>query len=132
MAFNIMDCCKSKTYCTIDTNDASEKQNSMDYIKEHNLSLEEVRSTIADNLTEVIKKILLAGYQGNILITGGDILHCFINKLNVKELIPIIEIEPGVVLSIFEWNKKRYQIMSKSGGFGGENLISELVKKTKL
>mgnify|MGYP000866489217 FL=1 len=129
---NIMDCCKSKTYCTIDTNDTSEKQNSMDYIKEHNLSLEEVRSTIADNLTEVIKKILLAGYQGNILITGGDILHCFINKLNVKELIPIIEIEPGVVLSIFEWNKKTYQIMSKSGGFGGENLISELVKKTKL
>jgi len=46
--------------------------------------------------------------------------------LHIRELSPVGEPEAGVVLSEIHYNGGTYQVLSKSGGFGGEDLLISL------
>ena len=48
------------------------------------------------------------------------------NCVGAKELTPICELEKGVVLASFTYNGCTRHIITKSGGFGQENLLMEL------
>jgi len=127
----MIECCKAYHYCIIDTIDLENHGNFGRNIKGKFYEREKVRKTISDNLGYILKCIVDAGYEGNMLITGGDILQGFMKELGVTELIPLAEIRPGVVLSRFYWKDKDYQIVSKSGGFGERSLIIELSDEFK-
>lgn len=43
-------------------------------------------------------------------------------------MIPVCELVPGVVLSRTEYNGKRIDLISKSGGFGSAELLTDLAK----
>lgn len=45
------------------------------------------------------------------------------------EFIPVCELSQGVVLSRLKWKDKNLQIVSKSGGFGAENVLTEIADK---
>ena len=64
--------------------------------------------------------------HGPILLTGGDTLMRCLKRLDCREIKPILELYPGVVLSsAFIINRERL-IISKSGGFGEETLLTDL------
>ena len=48
------------------------------------------------------------------------------------KLIPLGELAPGVVLSQIEYRRKKYAILSKSGGFGSDRLLLDLKEKLSL
>ena len=45
------------------------------------------------------------------------------------ELIPVCELSQGVVLSMLKWEGQTLQIVSKSGGFGPVNVMTEIADK---
>ncbi|MGL5433956.1 MAG: four-carbon acid sugar kinase family protein [Lachnospiraceae bacterium] len=116
-------------YSILDTNDEPGGQDTLAYAREHNIDLETVRIRIASVLGLLLKELIAAGLEHTVLITGGDSLLGFMNQVSVCEMIPLCELAPGTVLSQFEINGRDYKVISKSGGFGGEDLLVELAGK---
>lgn len=50
----------------------------------------------------------------------------FMNQIKVYEMEPVCEMAPGTVLSRFRIGDNIYQAISKSGGFGSEELLTQL------
>ncbi len=110
----------------LDTNDPEDSFETMEYSKAHGLGIQEVRYTISTVLGMVVKKIIEEGIRSTMLLTGGDTLLGFMNQMNVQELQPVGELDMGTVLSGFETRGNHYYIISKSGGFGAENLFQKI------
>lgn len=91
-----------------------------------NLTLEEIRQRISRSLGRIIKGLLDRGADSRILIIGGDTLLAFLEAIRCTELTPVRELQPGVVLSLVTYQGKQYEVLSKSGGFGEENLLETL------
>lgn len=94
--------------------------------QELGLSLEEMRSRIAETMGKVTKALLDRGTDATLLITGGDTLLAAMGQLGQEELVPLREITPGVVLSQIRYQEHTYCLLSKSGGFGTRNLLTQL------
>ena len=63
------------------------------------------------------------------MCVGGDTLLELMGAVGVNELVPVCEVEKGVVLTTFTYRGKTYYIMTKSGGFGEEDLLVRLAGK---
>lgn len=61
------------------------------------------------------------------MITGGDCLFAFLQELQIDQICPLCEIQPGVVLSKLQYRQYDYFLLSKSGGFGKENLFDQVL-----
>ena len=48
------------------------------------------------------------------------------NRMRVRQMEPLLEVFPGVVLSVFEAGGKARYVITKSGGFGEETLLCDL------
>ena len=68
---------------------------------------------------------------GTLLITGGDTLLQCMDYMGVYEIEPLGEMDAGVVLSRFTYQGITRYVISKSGGFGAENLLTELAAALK-
>lgn len=90
------------------------------------LTLEEIRQRISHSLGRIIKDLLDKGADSRILIIGGDTLLAFLEAIDCTELTPVCELHPGVVLSLVTYRGKRYEVLSKSGGFGEKELLGIL------
>ncbi len=96
------------------------------YSKENNLPSTEYRFRIGQSLG-ILTQALWSKYSENtFLFTGGDTLFQSMKVLGVNTVEPIAEISPGVVLSTIEWKQKKRQVITKSGGFGNEELFEEI------
>ena len=60
------------------------------------------------------------------LITGGDTLLQGMNAMQVYRMLPLAEVFPGVVLSRVVLHGRERLIMTKSGGFGAESLLTDI------
>ena len=101
------------------------------YAKDHHLSQDELRIRISGNFASLMKRVLDEGLQATFLCTGGDTLLAFMQTVGVSELVPICEMEVGIVLTEFEYTEKKYHIITKSGGFGEKDLFVKLSQKLK-
>lgn len=88
---------------------------------------EELRSRISGRAGMLIRDMCDAGLDSRLMIVGGDTLLAFANAINCNEYYPICEVEPGVVLFTVSYNGNDYEIISKSGGFGDEDLLVKIV-----
>ena len=113
----------------IDTNDRNPGETEY-YAREHGLSAEGVRTGISAALGILLKRLLDGGVRCTLLLTGGDTLLGFMKQIGAGQLTPIKEEAPGVVLSKLEYNGYDYPIITKSGGFGNRELLSELAERT--
>lgn len=113
----------------LDSNDMPGREETKEYAKAHGLSLDQMRVQIAASYGHILKTLLEGGLESTILITGGDTLLGCMEELGVREMEPISEVAPGTVLSRFSLENKKYQIISKSGGFGKETLLIDLAHK---
>jgi len=119
-------CCMIEPRCILDSNDPEGSDETMEYAREHGLSLESVRRGIADSMGAILKNLVNRGFKSTLLITGGDTLLGFMNQLQVCEMEPLCEMAPGTVISRFRVGNSMYQAISKSGGFGSEELLVQL------
>lgn len=99
------------------------------YVQQHGIGLEQARRRIADNMGGVLKQMLKDGMSGTLLVTGGDTLLAFMQSIRQNALVPICEILPGVVLSQVTYAGRIYNLLSKSGGFGQEDLLTRLERR---
>ena len=120
---------KHNPHCIIETNDARGNQLTAGYAAAHGLDLETVRVRIAGNLGLLVGTLFSSPYLGTLLLTGGDTLLQCMNCLGVSELEPVCELAKGVVLAKFTYQDRTRYIITKSGGFGQENLLTTLASK---
>jgi uncharacterized protein YgbK (DUF1537 family) len=116
----------------LDVNDPQGCEDTNIYAREHNLTTEQLRMQISTNLAALIKGMLDNGLNATLLCTGGDTLMALMQEVDVSELTPICEMAIGVVLTEFIYKEKTYHIISKSGGFGDQDLLIELAEKISL
>ena len=63
------------------------------------------------------------------MLTGGDTLLQCMNSVGARELEPVCELESGIVLARFTYQGRTRYVITKSGGFGQENLLVELADR---
>lgn len=110
----------------VDCNCAGDLQATRRYAAGQGITLEYARCTVADAIGGILKRLLDMGLESTLLVTGGDTLMAFMRRIGQNQLCPICELAPGVVLSQIRYQNKRYNLISKSGGFGTETLIVRL------
>lgn len=118
--------CRDAVCCILDTNDEPGSLGAMSYAAKRGLTVEDVRVRISAALGRLVKLLLDQGVESTLMITGGDCLLGFMNQIHVYEMTPICEMAPGTVLSRFKIDGRSCEVISKSGGFGTENLMVEL------
>lgn len=111
-----------------DVNDPEGCEDTDNYAQEHNLTREQLRVQISDNLAALMKRMLDDGLNATLLCTGGDTLMALMKAVDVSELTPICEMATGVVLTEFIYKGRTYHIISKSGGFGEDDLLIRLAE----
>ena len=89
------------------------------------LQPDEIRRRVTSSLAEILAAAE-GEWPGTILITGGDTLAACLSRLGCRELEPLTELFPGVVLSRIRLEGRPRLVVSKSGGFGGEALLADL------
>lgn len=121
--------CRKHPVVIVDTFDEGEEQKTNQYAKEHGIQKKEIRYRISGCHGRIVRYLLEHGMRHTVMMTGGDTLMGFMKEIQCTQLYPICEIEKGVVLSRLEWEGKRIQIISKSGGFGCKNVIMKIADK---
>ncbi len=107
--------------------DSSGAEDETDTVKDRDLSGKSpaVRQFFSERLAETLEEAM-ESYDGTVMIIGGDTLSACLRKLGCRELKPVRELFPGVVLSKTIKDGKEKLIISKSGGFGEKELFSKL------
>lgn len=117
---------KNNKRCIVDTNDLEGMEETIEYGNKKNMSIEQIRLTISSNLGLIGKKLWDKGIRCTILFTGGDTLLGFMNKMGIHKMTPICELSHGTVLSEIVLAGEKLQVISKSGGFGSEDILKEI------
>jgi uncharacterized protein YgbK (DUF1537 family) len=110
----------------LDTADPASGENALDWGKRRGMDARQVGSRIADTLARLVKDIVETDPDRLLLLTGGDVLFHTMNVLGVTELEPLEEVSPGVILSLYRLGSSVRPVLTKSGGFGEEDLFVRL------
>ena len=111
----------------LDANDADGRNaESAAYAAARGMTTEDVRRTISGALGDILQHMLEGSAARTTLIIGGDTLLQCMNRMGVYRMKPLLEIYPGVVLSCFRYGSETRHVITKSGGFGRETLLTDL------
>ena len=99
------------------------------YAAARGMTIEDVRTGISRSVGYMVSRLFSCPALGTLLVTGGDTLPQCMDYMGARELQPLCELEPGVVLSRFTYQGYTRYIISKSGGFGEAGLIPSLAAK---
>lgn len=119
--------CKNAACCIIDSNDVEGSKETQGYAWAHHITLEQMRVRISETMGRVGRKLLEQRLEAVFMITGGDTLLGFMKELGVCELVPVCELSAGSVLTRLCYEGTDYHVITKSGGFGEEGLLEQLV-----
>lgn len=103
-----------------------EQETVQQYAGQMGFSPGEIRFRIASTMGAILKRLMDMGLRRTMLVTGGDTLLAFMEKLKLRELSPVCQLFPGVVLSQIQYQGSVYNLISKSGGFGKDSLLIDL------
>lgn len=95
--------------------------------KKLGLTYTECRFRIGESLGNLTKLMWTHHIEKTFLFTGGDTLLQSMKALDISNVKPESELSPGVVLSTIEWHNQKIQVITKSGGFGPENVLEQLI-----
>lgn len=100
-----------------------------DYMERGLYSLENVRVKIAEQMGEIMNRLIMLGLSPTLMVIGGDTLFHFVRKVKCRQISLLSELEKGVVYSRMKIGGNFYGVISKSGGFGDEALLVRLIEK---
>lgn len=113
----------------IDTNDFGSNKPTADYAAAHGMSIEQVRQAVSRSIGYLVSRLFPDANLGTLLITGGDTLLQCMDYMDIREIEPLRELDSGVVLSRFSYQGYTRYVISKSGGFGKEDLFVRLAER---
>ncbi len=116
-------------YCIIDSNNIGGIKENDKYAETIGIESSDIRLAVARSMGAILQGIFDCPDLGTLLITGGDTLLQCMQFMGVTMLEPICEMEPGIVLSRFEYEGTTRYVMTKSGGFGSADLFEKIAKK---
>lgn len=125
---SIRDMLSRNQYSIIDSNDKGSNAPTREYARIHEIDLDGVRLGISRSIGYIVEAIFDCPDLGTILITGGDTLLQCMQYMGVRTLEPVCEVESGIVLSRFGYRGNNRFVITKSGGFGSANLMSNIAK----
>ena len=123
----IVKLCETEKKIVVDTFDGEEDIH--EYRMIHGIPQADVRFLISESHGHIVKEIVDRRMDVTILMTGGDTLMGYMKLIGCTQLEPVCEIEPGAVVSMLVWNGYRQQVISKSGGFGTEDIMGRIAQK---
>lgn len=88
-----------------------------------------LRVGISGSVGQMFGALFGSEHLGTLLLTGGDTLLQCMNSVGARELEPVCELESGIVLARFTYQGRTRYVITKSGGFGQENLLVELADR---
>lgn len=110
--------------CLVDTGNVSDKPD--DHV---GISNDFDPDIIAGNLGKILGATLAEGMHPVIMIIGGDTLYHITDELSCLGLQLISEPERGVACIRMKTGTDEYTALTKSGGFGDEQLIVRLISR---
>lgn len=113
----------------LDSNDYPGENRTLSYADSHSIGLTGIRMRISESYGRILKGMIDQGLDSTLMITGGDTLLGCMRQLGIEEMEPGCELEPGIVLSTFHLKHRRWQVISKSGGFGSKDLLNRLAQQ---
>jgi len=120
MTSKAMDSIRSQGCCIIDVGHADS----------NSLGENNCRTVVASKLGSLAREILDNGFKGVVMFIGGDTLVSFISTSDIDEIKPVAEVKKGLVLSSIKYKNNKYQLLSKSGGFGDRHLLRNIYNMT--
>ena len=127
----LMECIAGSECFVLDTADPACGEKALDWGKNRGMDARQVGSRIADTLAHLVKELAEREPDRLMLLTGGDVLFHTMKVLGVKELEPVSEVSPGVILSLYRCGSSFRPVLTKSGGFGKEDLFVQLGEQTQ-
>ncbi len=119
--------CREKKKVIVDTFDQDDTKE--EFLKLHQIPKESVRFRISDSHGCIVDEIVSQKTDVTILMTGGDTLMGYMKKIGCTQIEPLCEIEQGVVVSSIVSGGRSVQVISKSGGFGTEDILCRIAEK---
>mgnify|MGYP000105113041 CR=1 FL=1 len=93
------------------------------------IDLDGLRVGISGSVGQMFGALFGSEHLGTLLLTGGDTLLQCMNSVGARELEPVCELESGIVLARFTYQGRTRYVITKSGGFGQEDLLVELADR---
>lgn len=121
--------CRNVKTLIVDTFDLEDGQATRRYAKDHGIDKDKIRYRISECHGKIVSYLVEGGLDYAVLMTGGDTLMGFMKEIGCSEIYPVCEIEQGAVLSRLLWKGRQIQVISKSGGFGSRDIITNITKK---
>ncbi|QTL99794.1 hypothetical protein GM661_18450 [Iocasia frigidifontis] len=110
--------------------DFNQQEAADEILQAREISFRGLETKIRDFLAELTANILAEAEIRDLFVTGGDTAIGICNKLGIKSLLIREEILPGIPLSSPENSKyQRLRLVTKAGGFGGEETLYKIVSK---
>jgi len=94
--------------------------------EQRGVASEELASLIARNIGTIVKRTLEHVNIGTLIVFGGDTLLGIADQIGCHVMRPVREIVPGVALSQFVDSRFSLSVVSKAGGFGGEDVVGQI------
>ncbi len=127
----LKDLCGQNDYILIDGFTENTVEDTLAYAREKGISTEDIPEIIAGRLGEISAYLLTLEEDFALMVIGGDTLYSFISQLDKPLLDPLCEPVNGTVLMQVQTKNQYFPLVSKSGGFGQENLIIEIANYLK-
>lgn len=123
----ILSLCKENKKLIVDTFDCEGEKE--EFLIEHQIQPEKVRELIAKAHGRIVLEIMKRKLDITVLMTGSDTLMGYMNLIGCRQIEPLCEIEPGIAVSQIIYRGHRQQVISKSGGFGTEDILCRIAEK---
>ncbi len=85
------------------------------------------RQRVASLLGSIAKALLDMQIDAIFFLIGGDTLKAMTDEISCNEISIVCEIGIGMVLNKIMYKESEIFVISKSGGFGDENLLIDLI-----
>ena len=126
---NIAKICQNTNRIVIDTFDEEKEKSTLAYAEEKGISKSDMRFLITKCLGIITQYLVNQNLDYSFFMTGGDTLMGFMKEIKNPRLEPVCELSYGVVLSKLKWNGHELQVISKSGGFGSDSVMTDSAQK---
>lgn len=121
-----METIRRRGNAVIDTNGPNGNAGTDQWAFDKGLTIGDIRKRAASALGHVLSRIVSEDIPGTLMVTGGDTLMECMKAIGVKTVRPVKELRKGVVLSRIEIGGSERLVITKSGGFGDEDLLVDL------
>lgn len=88
------------------------------------------RESVSDFMGKLANRFVTVYGCDSLMIIGGDTLKGFVKEAECEEILLVEEVQIGTVLSTMTIGDNKVWVVSKSGGFGKENLILEIINES--